>query len=322
MSSGAALRRPSFPWPWVWKTLAVCGALVVLAVGALVEYLAHVAVQIPHEKRNHIVTAAELSPEVQEVATTTSGGLAVSAWWWPVAHEEGAPVILVHGLGGSRADMWRAIKLAHGLGRSTLAIDLRGHGRSAPSLTSFGWRERLDVEAWIDWLQAKEGPGARPVLWGTSMGAVACLLAAAEDPRVSGVIADAPFDTLHHTLVRHAALLYHLPDSPLISLVAWRIGVENDLPIDKVDCIEAVQQIHVPVLLIAGELDQRMPPADVRRIYDAASAPKAWFVVANAGHSWRPFHPDFCAAVTAYLQQSAFASTSSSSGLPKVSNLK
>ena len=206
-------------------------ALVVLALGTFVEYLAHIAVQIPHEKRGHIVTATELSPEVQEVTTTTSDGLAVSAWWWPVAHEAGAPVILVHGLGGTRADMWRAINLAHGLGRSTLAIDLRGHGRSGPSLTSFGWRERLDIEAWISWLQAKQGAGTRPVLWGTSMGAVSCLLAAAEDPQVSGVIADAPFDTLRHTLVRHAALLFHLPDSPLISLVAWRIGAEDAVPV-------------------------------------------------------------------------------------------
>jgi pimeloyl-ACP methyl ester carboxylesterase len=307
--------------PWVWKTLAVGVLLLVLATAALVEYLAHVAVQIPHEKRNHIVTAAELSPEVQEVTTTTSDGLTVSAWWWPVAHEAGAPVILVHGLGGTRADMWRAINLAHGLGRSTLAIDLRGHGRSAASLTSFGWRERLDVEAWIGWLQAQEGAGTRPVLWGTSMGAVACLLAAEEDQQVSGVIADAPFDTLRHTLVRHAALLYHLPDSPLISLVAWRICAEDAVPVDEIDCLKAAQKIHVPMLFIAGELDERMPPADVRSIYDAAAGPKAWFLVEKAGHSWRPFHPDFCAAVTAYLQQSTFVATSSGA-LPKSPNLK
>jgi pimeloyl-ACP methyl ester carboxylesterase len=307
-----------------WRAIAGNLILALLATGFLVEYLTHVAMEIPHEKRHHLVTAAELAPEVRDVTTTTSDGLTVAAWWWPVAHEEGAPVILVHGLGGSRADMWRGLKLVHGLGRSTLAIDLRGHGESAPGLpTSFGWRERLDVEAWITWLQVKQGPETRPVLWGTSLGAVTCLLAAAEDTRIGGVIADAPFDTFRHTLIRHAALYYHLGDSLLVPLVAWRIGAEDHVPVDDLDCVKAAARIHVPVLFIAGELDQRMPPADVRRIYDAANPPKSWFVVPQAGHSRRPFHPDFCAAVTTYLQQSAFPSpASSTSALPKPTNLR
>ena len=90
---------------------------------------------------------------------------------------------------------------------------------------------------------------------------------------------------------------------------------------DRVDCLKAAQKIHVPMLFIAGELDQRMPPADVRSIYDAASGPKSWFLVEKAGHSYRPFHPDFCAAVTAYLQQSAFAAAAPDA-LPKSPNLK
>lgn len=282
---------------------------------ALVEYLAHVAVQIPHESRRQVIQAASLSPEIQDVTTVTSDGLRVTAWWWPVVQAQGAPVILVHGLGGSRADMTKAMKLVHDLGRSALAIDLRGHGESAASLTSFGWRERLDVEAWIGWLQTRVGEETHPVLWGTSLGAVTCVLTAAEDGRVGSLIADAPFDNLRHTLTRHAALYYNMPDFPYVPLVAWRIAEEDNIPVDRVDCVCAARQIHVPILLIAGELDNRMPPSDVHRIYEAANSPKTWFVMPQTGHSWRPFHSDFCQAVTTFLQQSAVASRLSSKPL-------
>ena len=275
-----------------------------LALAGVVEYLTHVALTVRHEKRSHIRTATEISPEIQTVTTLTPDGLKLSAWWWPATGNQGEPVILVHGLGGTRADMWRAMKLVHDQGRNALAIDLRGHGQSAPAQPSFGWREKQDVKAWMTWLASREKREVHPLLWGTSMGAVTCLLAAAEDPRAGGVIADAPFDNLTHTLDRHASLYYSgLINPPLVSLVAWRIGAEDHLPVAEVDCVRAVRKIHVPVLLIAGELDQRMPPGDVRRIYEAANKPKAWFVVANAGHSFRPFNDDFRAAVIAFLKR-------------------
>lgn len=307
MTFADSSRRQWLVRPWTLRLIVGGLALVIGLNVALVEYLTQVAVQIPHESRQHTVTAASLSPEVQDVTTMTSDGLRVAAWWWPVAKPQGAPVILVHGLGGSRADMTKALQLAHEQGRSALAIDLRGHGESSPSLTSFGWRERLDVEAWISWLQTRVGAETHPVLWGTSLGAVTCVLTAAEDGRVGGLIADAPFDTLRHTLTRHAALYYNMPDFPYVPLVAWRISEEDDIPVDRVDCVCAARQIHVPILLIAGELDNRMPPSDVHRIYEAANSPKSWFVIPQTGHSWRPFHPDFCQAVIAFLRQSAAA---------------
>lgn len=86
-------------------------------------------------------------------------------------------IVMVHGAGMDRT-VWAAQSryLAHH-GRAVLAIDLPGHGRSeGPPLVS--------IEALADWLAGLlEAAGvARAALVGHSMGALACLAAAARHP--------------------------------------------------------------------------------------------------------------------------------------------
>ena len=92
---------------------------------------------------------------------------------------------------------------------------------------------------------------------------------------------------------------------------SWRFEEEDAIPVYRVNCVAAVRRIHAPVMLIAGELDQHMPPRDVRRIYDAAAEPKSWFEFPGAGHTGRPLHPDYVAALTEFLAQSATSHPSS-----------
>jgi len=97
----------------------------------------------------------------------------------------GLPVVFVHGLGGT-ADQWGA-QLAHlRPHRRALAVDLRGHGRSAPAEDgAYGIEEFADdLGAVADDLGLE-----RFVLAGHSMGAsVAVELAAREPERVAALL--------------------------------------------------------------------------------------------------------------------------------------
>ncbi len=221
-------------------------------------------------KPGHVLTAAELSPDAQEASATTPDGVRVTAWWWPVKNPAGAPVILVPGPAGSRVDMAPALRLCHALGRSCLAINLLGHGTSRVSVVG---NEQLEVETWLAWLQAR---GSQPpVLWGTSTGATACLLVAAGKTRVAGVIADTPEEPAKHA-------------SP-----------------GQLDPAQAAARIHAPLLIMASELDREAPPESVRRVYDAAHEPKAWFALKNADPSWRPSNDAYCWQLCTFFDQSA-----------------
>ena len=77
-----------------------------------------------------------------------------------------------------------------------LLVDLRGHGVSEGSLTTLGGLEAHDVRAGAGLAHTGPPPTAGIGLMGHSMGAVAVLLAAADQPDVRAVIVEAPFDQL------------------------------------------------------------------------------------------------------------------------------
>jgi hypothetical protein len=185
------------------------------------------------------------------------------------------------------------------LGHPVLLIDLRGHGESEPGVTTLGAREPLDVEAWMAFLR-QQGE-SKPILWGTSLGAVSVLRAAAVDSEVAGVIADAPFDTLRHTLAVHAKLFFCLPEFPLVSMTAWQIERRLHFAISEVDSFAAVAKIHAPLLVLAAENDRRMVPSSVRAIFDRANEPKRFYLIPGEDHETRRFEPGFRETVASFL---------------------
>jgi dienelactone hydrolase len=137
---------------------------------------------------------------------------------------------------------------------------------------------------------------------GWSMGAVAVLRAATGERDVRAVVAEAPFDTLRHTVARHAELLLHIPGwLPLIpmtiAVAEWRAGFNAD----EVDAVAAARQIEAPLFLIADGGDDRMPEPVVQRIYGAHRGPKEFWVVANAPHVGAILAQSYQSRVEAFL---------------------
>ena len=85
----------------------------------------------------------------ENVELTSEDGKKISAWWLPNGREGKPPVLVLHGLGASKAHMMDYILFAQREGYPVMAIDFRGHGESDPSLTSIGFHESRDVEAGI-----------------------------------------------------------------------------------------------------------------------------------------------------------------------------
>jgi pimeloyl-ACP methyl ester carboxylesterase len=191
------------------------------------------------------------------------------------------------------------ILFAQEQGNPTLAIDFRGHGGSDPSLTSIGFYESRDAAAAMEFVRTR-GAGD-PVLWGTSMGAVSGLLAAARDGSAAGVIADAPFDTYRNTVLHHAKLMYGLSEFPLITLAMPMIESRARFRVDEVDCLRAAEQIRAPVLVLAGEEDVRMPPEMVKTIYDRAAGQKEFWIIPGEGHENRGFGKEFREKIGQFL---------------------
>ena len=217
--------------------------------------------------------------------TLPSGDLTLRAW---IAEGEvGRPAaVVVHGLGDSLESYVDVGRVLNQRGYTVALIDLRAHGGSEGRLTTLGGHEREDVRAALGLLRERGAGGQGFVLVGTSMGAVTVIRAAAEEPEVRAVVAEAPFDSYRDTVLHHAQLFYGLPAwFPLmpaaIRVAEWRAGFDAD----EVDAVAAARRLTAPLLLIADGEDVRMPEAVVRRVYDAHPGPKRLWVAQGAPHS-------------------------------------
>jgi pimeloyl-ACP methyl ester carboxylesterase len=181
---------------------------------------------------------------------------------WQVTGHRSTWVILIHGLGGSRADTLAVIPALHALGFPILAVTYRnddGAPASPDHQSHLGTTEWHDVDAAIRYAT---GHGASGVaLLGYSLGA-AMAMVTAEDAPVSGqiraLVLDSPILDWQATLTyqgrRHA-----LP-APLISLaetlLAWRTG----LNFGQFNQLQHEGSLHVAILLIQGTAATIVPP--------------------------------------------------------------
>ena len=289
-------------WRKEGKAILVGGGFLGLVVVGLAflaaSFLADLATKIPPTARPAL-HPARLGLFCEDVELRAKDGKRISGWWMPRGQKGNPPVVVLHGLGAGKAHMIDYILFAQAAGYPVLAIDFRGHGMSEASLTSIGYYESWDVEAAIEFVR-KRGAGD-PVLWGTSMGAVAALLAAAEDGSVAGVIADAPFDTYRNTIRHHAKLMYGMSEFPLLTLAMPMIEERAKFKLDAVDSLRAIKQIHAPILILAAEEDRRMDPAMVRTIYEVAAEPKEFWIIPGEGHESRSFSKEYQKKICTFL---------------------
>ena len=103
----------------------------------------------------------------EPVAFRAADGVEIKGWWVPAPEAKGS-VVLVHGVNRSRIEMVKKTPFLHQHGWNSLLLDLRAHGESGGSATTFGVREKEDVRAAVGF--ARSRADAPVVLWGISLG--------------------------------------------------------------------------------------------------------------------------------------------------------
>jgi len=247
----------------------------------------------------------------ETVSFSTDDGVQIEAWWLPAMSPARGIVIVTPGGDHTRQAMLpRAAFLVRG-GYDVLAIDLRGHGESGGQFISPGLVERHDVMAAIRYVRSRGGNSPIALL-GVCVGGVASLLAAAEAPGVAAVISDSAFPSGYHVFrnlrdyfvrdpagsrgqtglvnarspwVRAAFSTAYLPGvvSSVVIVYYLRTGVW--LGLNLVSVLPAASHISCPVLVVSGEADWIVPPADARKIFAAIPGSQKTFVsVPGASH--------------------------------------
>ncbi len=210
------------------------------------------------------LTPKNLNLSFEEVALTTKDGVSIAGWLVPSKVEgfissprsasQKPALVILHGYPAEKGDMLFIARTLH-TDFNILLIDFRYFGKSGGSFTALGTKERLDLEAAIDFLQSRGF--AKVGVLGFSLGGAVAILQAEQDPRITAVVSYASFADLTR-LGHDAYVLLPVIREALIPLMKFWLkslwGVDSALSPEK-----AAQDMQTPIFIIHTKEDEQIP---------------------------------------------------------------
>jgi pimeloyl-ACP methyl ester carboxylesterase len=205
--------------------------------------------------------------DVSGLTLRTADGVTLAADVWHPRVPPASAVVLVHGFTAHRRDP-SVVAMAHDLrdaGHAVVCYDMRGHGESE-GLCTLGDREALDVAAAV--LAARD-LAPRVVLVGASLGAIAVLRHAADDPDLAGVVTVSS-PAQWKVASPRAAFAAVLTRTRVGRRLARRLGARLDTtwrwtePPDRL-----AARLRVPYAVVHGTGDRFMPASEAELLHAA-----------------------------------------------------
>lgn len=190
------------------------------------------------------------------------------AWWIP-AGKPGAPVVLyLHGnFRNIGYNLENALRFS-AMGCDLLLVDYRGYGKSTggkPSET----KVYEDAEAAWQYLLGQRGVMPQQTfIYGHSLGGAVAIDLAVRHPEAAGLIVESTFTSMRAMGELKYGLL------PIGLLLNQRFESLQKLPLLK-----------VPLLLIHGTWDRKVPAGMARQLFEAAPQPKVLVLIEGGEHS-------------------------------------
>lgn len=197
-----------------------------------------------------------------------------------------AAVVVAHGFGGSQSqpqvvDVADAVAAA---GFTVVTYDSRGHGRSG-GLCTLGDLERLDVAAAVELARREHD---RVIVVGASMGAIAALRHAADDPHVAAAVTVSCPAAWRVPRTLRGLLSVLVTQTPAgRRLAADRLGVRlAGGRVREAPPVSLAARLGCPLTVVHGEADRFVPAGDAQRLFRAAGGPRRLSLVPAMGHAY------------------------------------
>jgi len=239
-------------------------------------------------------------PDWGHVLDTTIPALdggSLEVWRIEPAGESRGIVVLAHGWSRNRDRMVPRARMFAQLGFTTVIHSARDHGNSSPKKFMNAAKFAEDIEAVMKWV------GEPVMLYGHSAGSAGAIIAAAKkQPMIRLLFLEASYaDTRKGlmSLYRWVNPIFGMVFGPMI--LFW-MDIFYRGALDQYSPAQLAKEIHVPVMLIHGEKDQRFPldfALELKQsfLHDRVS----FFVAKGAGHSESSTTPGYREAVEAFL---------------------
>lgn len=201
-----------------------------------------------------------------EITVTTADSLTLKGWY--TAAQPNMPTVLFFH-GNASTWQWRArdFEFLAAKGYGVLMAGYRGYGGNAGTPSEAGFYK--DAEAYLGYLATQNVKPENIVLYGESLGTGVAVEMAHRHKHIRALVLEVPFSSIAET----AAI--HYPFVPFMDRI-----VRN-----RFDSIYKIGTVTAPKLFLLAGFDRVIPPAEGKRLFEYAPAPKTLKTFDNAGHN-------------------------------------
>jgi len=280
----------------LWTLAAAAGSAL------LIDRAALMTMRPPRRRPERL--ASELGYAVAPIEVDVGGVKIRGDLIEPGSGDPDSPVIvLVHGWTGDASTMLHLAEPLLAEGLCVVVFDVRSHGRSdpAPAVTVRHFRD--DLMAVLDWLRDQR-PHREIIVVGHSLGGSAAILARARGAAIAGLaLVASPADLFAATAGFFSD--HGLPGGLLVKLFhpSWRLRAGESFRYLDPEARARDIAGTLPIAIVQGDRDRRVPPSDALRLSEATGAPV--FTVEGGAHRDVLVRPEVHRKIVRFVQSVA-----------------
>ncbi len=202
--------------------------------------------------------------ELTPLDAKTEDGLTITSWYRPALKHDKFTIVFFQGNAGHLG--YRNYKVRPWLdaGYGVLMVGYRGYGNpGSPSEEGL----YMDAQAAIENLNKLGVPDKAMVFYGESLGTGVAVQMATEY-NASALILESPYTSI-----------------PDVGADRYPMVPVHFLLRDHYDSLDKIKDVHMPLLLLHGEIDNVVPVKFGRKLFEAANEPKQAHYFPDAGHN-------------------------------------
>jgi dipeptidyl aminopeptidase/acylaminoacyl peptidase len=242
----------------------------------------------------------------ENVTIETFDGLHLSCWFVPQKKNPRGTILYLHGVGDCKVAGVPFAKCLYNKGFNVILYDSREHGESEGYFCTYGFYEKHDVSAVINYLQSRKDINIGKIgIFGTSMGAAVAIQAAAIDRRIIAIVSEASYTNLRTVFVDYQKRIIKLPWHFLRNIALTQSQKMANFKARLVSPLEDIKRVHIPLLITHGKNDSFIKSDYSKLLYDAANEPKQLIIVEDAGHNdvWEVGGAAYENSITSFFEE-------------------